>query len=119
MSKQPIYGYPCVTDPNDFIPDAECCSPDEMEANRLACQTFGTPTYHPNKGCTTERDDSGRLVRHILRTSWGIGTNLIASCDDCGEPRDGLLTCHDCGGYQEFCAVCWPKHARGCPEDTP
>lgn len=114
MSKQPVYGYPCVADPNDFCPDAECCSPAEMEAHRLACKTYGTPDYQPNKGCVTERDESGQMVRHVLRTSWGIGVNLIASCDKCGEPSDDLITCHDCGGWIEFCPVCWPEHAKEC-----
>lgn len=116
MSKQPTYGFPCVSDPNDFIPDGESCSPDELAAHRLACETYGTPAYQPNKGCTTEHDESGNLVKHILRTSWGIGTNLIASCDGCRMPDfgDGLITCHDCGGFQEFCPNCWPEHAKTC-----
>lgn len=114
MSKQPVYGYPCVDDPNDFLPDYECCSPAEVEAHRLARATYGTPAYQPNKGCTTERDESGQLVRHILRTSWGIGTNLIAHCDSCGNPSFdelGLMFCHECDG-PEFCSVCWPEHER-------
>ena len=48
-----------------------------------------------------------------VRTSWGIGTNLIAMCDECREPAFDapLMTCHECGG-PEFCDVCWPKHER-------
>ena len=114
MSKQAVYGFPCVSDPNDFSPDYECCSPVEIAAHKLACETFGTPAYQPNKGCTTDYDESGQLVRHVLRTSWGIGVNLIDSCDGCREPGDGLIACHDCGGYMEFCEVCWPKHAKEC-----
>lgn len=110
MSQQPIYGYPCVTDPRDFLPDAECCSPAELAAHKLACQTFGTPDYQPPAGCTTDYDESGQFVRHVLRTSWGIGTNLVASCDTCHEPCSDLITCHDCGGYLEFCGVCWSGH---------
>lgn len=111
MSKQSTYGFPCVTDPNDFIPDGESCSPAELEAHRRARDTFGTPEYEANKGCYTEHDADGQLVKHVLRTSWGIGTNLIASCDGCREPDfgDGLIACYECGG-QEFCLVCWPKH---------
>lgn len=115
MSKQPIYGFPCVDDPNDFLPDYESCSPAEIAAHKLACATFGTPEYQPNKGCVTEVDASGQLVRHILRTSWGIGTNLIASCDGCREPHFSdlpLIECHDCGFGNEYCAVCWPEHER-------
>ena len=115
VSKQPTYGYPCVSDPNDFIPDNESCSPEELAAHRLACQTFGKPEHEPNKGCFQEHDESGRLVKSVLRTSWGIGTNLIATCDGCSEPQFDddapLITCHECGG-PEFCAVCWPLHER-------
>ena len=113
MSKQPTYGFPCVRDPNDFIPDGESCSPEELEAHRRACANFGRSTYEPNKGYYTEYDASGQIVKRVLRTSWGIGTNLIASCDECREPAfDGpLTTCHECGG-PEFCERCWPKHEK-------
>lgn len=119
MSYQNHYGYPCVTDPNDFTPDVECCSPAELEAHKLACMTFGKSNYQPNKGCVTERDESGQLVRHILRTSWGIGINSIRCCDECREPVDDFVTCRDCGGYLDFCPVCWPEHAKTCePEGS-
>lgn len=113
MSKQGTYGFPCVTDPNDFSPDAECSSPAEIEAHRLACQSYGKPSYVPNKGCTTEHDESGQMVRHVLRTSWGIGVNFIAMCDGCNTPTfsDPLIACHECGG-PEFCADCWPEHEK-------
>ena len=113
MSQQPVYGFPCVTDPHDFIPDGECCSPDEIAAHRTACANWGKPAYVPNRGCYSEHDESGQLVKHVLRTSWGIGTNLIESCDGCSEPAFGqrLMTCHECGG-QEFCGVCWPVHEK-------
>lgn len=112
MSKQAVYGFPCVSDPNDFIPDGESCSPTEIETHRVACANYGKPSYVPNKGCFSEHSDDGALLLHVTRTSWGIGTNLIASCDDCHEPDfDGLMTCHECGGM-EFCAVYWPKHEK-------
>jgi len=113
MSKIPCYGYPCVEDPNDFIPDGECCSPEERQAHRTACIDYGTPSYEPNKGCYSEYDESGQLVKHVTRTSWGIGTNLIASCDGCREPFFDAtpIVCHECH-EQEFCEVCWPKHEK-------
>lgn len=118
MSKQPMYGFPCVEDPNDFIPDHECCSPAEIETHRIACANYGKPAYTPNKGCYTERDESGQLVTHVTRTSWGIGTNLIDACDGCREPTfdERLMTCHECGG-PEFCSVCWREHEREHQED--
>lgn len=111
MSKQPIYGFPCVTDPRDFLPDVECCSPTEIETHQTACKTFGKPEHQPNKGSFTEFNDKGEMVLHVCRTSWGIGTNLIDSCDECREPADNLMTCHECHGM-EFCAVCWPQHEK-------
>lgn len=51
MSQMPVYGFPCVENPHDFIPDGESCSPAEIEAHRRACATWGTPAYEPNKGC--------------------------------------------------------------------
>lgn len=116
MSKQPNYGFPCVEDPNDFIPDPESCSPAEIEAHRLACANFGKPEFEPNKGCYSEHDEQGRLIKHVTRTSWGIGTNLISCCDECGEPSGNLLTCHECG--PEFCEICWPVHERKHDEGT-
>lgn len=113
MSKRPIYGFPCVEDPHDFDPDSECCSPAEIEAHRRACANYGKPSYEPNKGCYTETSTDGQLVKHVLRTSWGIGVNLISHCDECDEPDfDGpLMTCYECGG-PEFCVHCWPRHER-------
>lgn len=112
MSKRPIYGFPCVEDPRDFDPDVECSSPAEIETWRRACANFGKPTYEPNNGCYAEYSDDGQLVKHVARTSWGIGVNLVSHCDGCNEPDfDGLITCHECGG-PEFCPVCWPEHEK-------
>ena len=114
MSYSSVYGFPCVSDPNDFSPDHECCSLEEIAAHTLACETFGTPSYQPNKGCTTDYNESGQMVRHILRTSWGIGVNSIRVCDRCEEPADTFTTCHDCGGHLDLCEVCWPEHDKEC-----
>ncbi len=114
MSQRPLYGFPCVSDPNNFIPDGECSSPEEIETHRMACANYGKPAYEPNKSCYAEYDADGKLVKHVARTSWGIGTNLIDTCDGCEQPNFSetpLITCHECGG-PEYCEVCWPKHER-------
>lgn len=109
MSQDCVYGFPCVTNPNDFTPDPECCSPEEMETHRKACANWGKPAYEPNKGCYSEHSADGQMVRHVLRTSWGIGTNLLTKCDDCGSMDNETVHCWECGG--DFCcASCWPKH---------
>ena len=71
MSQGGVYGYPCVTNPNDFTPDGECCSPEEIEAHKVACANYGKPSYVPNKGCYTARSDDGQIVKHVLQTSVG------------------------------------------------
>ena len=112
MSKYPLYGYPCVDNPNDFEPDPECSSPEEIATHKLACKTFGKPEHKPNKGCFSEYSDDGKLLLHVARTSWGLGTNLIPQCDGCEDmPCDDLIVCHECGG-PEFCSECWPKHEK-------
>lgn len=108
MGKQGVYGFPCVSNPNDFSPDHESSSPEEIAAHKLACKTYGKPEYVPNKGSFSQHDAEGNLVLHVTRTSWGIGVNFFPACDECSEPADNLLTCHECG--REFCDVCWPKH---------
>jgi hypothetical protein len=112
MSKQAVYGFPCVTNPHDFDPDHECCSPAEIEAHRLAKANWGKPAFAPNKGCYSEYDASGQLVKHVTRTSWGIGVNLLDSCDDCREPTfdEPTIYCHDCA--RDLCSRCWPEHER-------
>jgi len=109
MSQDAVYGYPCVTNPNDFSPDTECCSPAEIAAHKLACETYGTAAHVPNKGCVTEWSEDGATVKRILRTSWGIGVNTFTKCDDCYSIENETIHCFECGG--DFCcASCWPRH---------
>lgn len=113
MSKQPIYGFPCVSDPHNFDPDSECCSPAEIETHRRAKANWGKPEFEPNKGCFSEYSNDGQLLLHVARTSWGIGVNLIDTCDDCNTPTfwKPLITCHECGG-PELCDTCWLEHEK-------
>ena len=109
MSQDGVYGYPCVTNPNDFTPDAECSSPEELAAHKAACANWGKPSFVPNKGCYTELSEDGRVVKHVARTSWGIGFNSFTKCDACGEIANETIHCWECGG--DFCsASCWPQH---------
>lgn len=112
MSQDCVYGYPCVTDPNDFTPDAECSSPAEIEAHKLACKTFGKANHEPNKGCYTETTPDGGW-KHVVRTSWGIGVNVFTKCDHCGSPENQTIHCWECGG-DYCCASCWPRHDEEC-----
>ena len=110
----PVYGFPCVSNPNDFSPDVECSSPAEIAAHKEACRTWGTKDYQPNRGCYSEYDAAGTLVKHVTRTSWGIGVNLLRCCDGdgCSEPLgDDRMTCYECA--RDFCPHCWPLHEKG------
>ena len=108
--KQPIYGFPCVTNPHDFDPDIDCTSPAEREAHRLAKENWGKPTFVPNRGCADLVSPDGQVVGHVTRTSWGIGVNLIDHCDECNTPADDTIYCHDCA--RDLCPVCWPTHEQ-------
>ncbi len=112
MSKYGLYGYPHVTDPNDFTPDEECSSPEEIAAHKLACKTFGKPEHKPNKEHISHYSDDGQLILHVARTSWGIGVSMIPMCDGCEDMGvESLIACHECGGL-DFCRECWPKHEK-------
>lgn len=34
------YGFPVTENPNNFIPDHECCSDEEMSAHKKACEEY-------------------------------------------------------------------------------
>ena len=108
MSQECVYGYPCVVNPNDFSPDTDCCSPEGIASHKLACKTWGTKAYQPNRGCETRTTPDGGWI-HVARTSWGIGVNILTKCDECGSVDNETIHCWECGG--DFCsASCWPTH---------
>lgn len=74
MSKVPVYGYPCVSDPRDFTPDEECCTPEEIMAwaADVARYDDGSYEFDPSRFCSP--DGTGRIV---TRTPWGIGVNMV------------------------------------------
>lgn len=67
-SSQTGYGYSRPANPNDFFPDAECCTPEEIEAHRAACEAFDKGEYTPDPRI----ESTGRA--HILLAPWGIGS---------------------------------------------
>jgi hypothetical protein len=84
MREECIYGFPCVEDPNDFTPDYECCTEQEVANWKAACEAWnrgerGTETV-TNKGCFVGQD--GDNFVHVTRTSWGIGVNVVKFDDD-------------------------------------
>jgi len=49
--KQSGYGYYKPQNPNDFYPDYECCTKEEIAAHKAACEEW-------NKGCDPEKKES-------------------------------------------------------------
>lgn len=96
------YGYYAPADPHDFHPDPECCTPEEVERHRLACEAFNRgeslerePSFtdHPDRAAAaayvdacmkrgaasasvSERED-GSCVVHCHVGGWGMGSYTI------------------------------------------
>jgi hypothetical protein len=75
--KEPVYGFPCVSNPNDFSPDVQSCTEKELSAHRKACETWGTDDYKPNDGCEWLTNEKGEAIAHVTKSSWGIGVNMV------------------------------------------
>ncbi len=50
--RESLYGLPCVSNPHDFDPDHECCSPEEIDTRqeahvKLGCVVAGYPGAIP------------------------------------------------------------------------
>ena len=68
LHTEPIYGFYHGQDPRTFSPDAECCTPKELEAHRAACEAAERGDW--------VRDDSGCHHIHgaiVCKSSFGIG----------------------------------------------
>lgn len=85
MSKEQMYGYfpGGAADPRGFVPDLEVCTPEEIEAHRLACEAW-------ERGERPLRFEvSGRVTDNTIRcgSAYGMGTYEIEMPDD--EPPPG------------------------------
>jgi hypothetical protein len=66
------YGFYRPENPNDFTPDADLCTEEEIANHRAACEAYDAGNYTPDK--------SGGWVTpnmHILTAPWGIGSYVI------------------------------------------
>jgi hypothetical protein len=87
--KEAIYGFPCVDNPNDFRPDRECCTPEEIAFWKDAKKRWDAGERDVRGGrCEDLKDAEGNWAGHIIRTSWGIGVNMVELDDE--EEYDGL-----------------------------
>ncbi len=81
MSNEVIYGYPCVSNPNDFSPDIEVCTPDEIAQHKADCEAWNRGDYERDRSKFCGYTENGS---HVTRTPWGIGINTFEVCDECG-----------------------------------
>lgn len=94
--KEPIYGFPCCHNPNDFTPDVESCTAAEIAAHALACQQWKDGSYmrDSKQFCEAFPYDAtigGKQTVHISRTPWGVGTSMVdmdEEDDERGDDRD-------------------------------
>jgi hypothetical protein len=78
MSKEAVYGFPCVENPHDFIPDTECCTPEEIAFWEEAKRRWDAGKRDVRgKRCQDLTGEKGEYLGHITQTSWGIGTNMV------------------------------------------
>ncbi len=73
-------------DPRDFTPDPECSTDAEREAHRRACAIWDAgaqfgPEEPAHRWLT---DEQGRLVGHVARCKYGLGTYFVED-----EKEDG------------------------------
>lgn len=68
------YGFMRPDDPRDFNPDVECCTPQEIENHRLACEAFERGEPLPEQAFTPDAATvvNGAIV-HTTGGPWGIG----------------------------------------------
>jgi hypothetical protein len=82
VSKQTdmVYGFFHGGDPRKFYPDEECCTERELADHKAACALWNeaeargeTPTP---EACPSgwEYDADGKPLRHVLRSTYGMGT---------------------------------------------
>ena len=75
------YGFFPGGDPRNFFPDEECCSPDEIENHRLACEAWNRGDQVAiTSGCVVMPD--GR-IRNISR--FGLGTYTFEDDEEEGD----------------------------------
>ena len=67
-----VYGFPCVENPNDFVPDGECDSAEfaAWEEAKRRWDAGERDVRGPHSGWISPDI-------HVTMSSWGIGMNII------------------------------------------
>lgn len=91
------YGYFPGGDPRDFCPDPECCTPEELERHRLACEQWerGEKTEHERHHHTAMDLPDGRKVIASHPGAFGLGTYSIRDeeAEDVLDQIDAAVAC--------------------------
>lgn len=78
MSKEPVYGFPCVENPHDFNPDLESCTDKEISFWEDAKKRWDAGERDVRgQRCHYVNDEYGKVISHVTATSWGIGVNMV------------------------------------------
>ena len=85
------YGYHRPENPHNFHPDPESCSDEEVANHKAACEAWDRGDYKREPGSEFFHDEQGKLLMHILRAPWGIG-----SYSDMSDEVADLLAAIDC-----------------------
>jgi hypothetical protein len=68
-SEEGGYGFARPSNPHDFSPDQECCTPEEISNHKAACEAFDRGDYQHDEWDGWNEDHT----IHVLKAPWGIG----------------------------------------------
>jgi hypothetical protein len=75
MKRDSVYGFFNGGDPRNFHPDGECCSPEEIENHKRACELANNTDEGKRLACPSGWETFGDYQRHVTRAPFGIGTS--------------------------------------------
>jgi len=75
--QESTYGYFCGGDPRDFHPDHECCTPEEIQRHKEACEDAERLESSRDLPCPSGWIRTPDGCAHILRAPFGIGVSTI------------------------------------------
>lgn len=85
-----IYGFYHGQDPRTFSPDGECCSKEEIEGHKAACEAAEKGEWvRDNSGC----HHAGNAI--IYTSSFGLGVYHVVMSEDGDFIRDAT--------YEDYC----------------
>jgi hypothetical protein len=97
------YGFYRPENPHNFFPDHESCSDEEVANHKAACEAWDRGDYKREPGSEYFHGEDGKLIMHILRAPWGIGSysDTIPEVADLLAAIDCALASKALAGAQE------------------